>query len=93
MDEAGKLTVTGKAMGRKKALSTLVDTLISTCDIGEGDPIFISHGDCADEAEYVSSLLKTRLPNTEIFIHYIGAVIGAHAGAGTIAIFYKGKNR
>ena len=93
VDDAGKLTVTGKAMGRKKALATLVDTLVSTKDMTESDPIFISHGDCVDEVEYVIGLLKARMPSVEIFTHYIGAVIGAHAGAGTIAIFYKGKQR
>lgn len=93
VDDEGRLTVTGKAMGRKKALSTLVETLIATRDMGENDPVFISHGDCADEVEYVVSLLKTHLPSVEIVTHYIGAVIGAHAGAGTIAIFYKGKKR
>ncbi|MBQ7912424.1 MAG: DegV family protein [Clostridia bacterium] len=93
VDDAGKLIVIGKAMGRKKALATLVDKLVATRDMGENDRIFISHGDCAEDVEYVISLLKARLPKTEIFVHYIGAVIGAHAGAGTIALFYKGKQR
>ena len=93
VNDEGKLIVIGKAMGRKKALATLADKLLATHDLGEGDKIFISHGDCADEVEYVISLLRVRLPKTEFVTHYIGAVIGAHAGAGTIAIFYKGKNR
>jgi len=93
VDDAGKLVVIGKAMGRKKALATLVDKMVATHDMCENDRIFISHGDCAEDVDYVVSLLKTRFPKAEIFVHYIGAVIGAHAGAGTIALFYKGKKR
>ena len=87
------MVVIGKTIGRKKALATLVDKLVATRDMDETDKIFISHGDCAEDVEYVKTLLQERLPKTEILVHYIGAVIGAHAGAGTIAIFYKGKNR
>ena len=93
VDNEGKLVVIGKTIGRKKALATLVDKLVATRDMDETDKIFISHGDCAEDVEYVKALLQERLPKTEILVHYIGAVIGAHAGAGTLAIFYKGKNR
>ncbi len=93
VDDAGKLIVTGKAMGRKKAIAMLVEKLFETHDLAENDQIFISHGDCADDVEYAVSLLKNRLPNVQIFVHYIGAVIGAHSGPGTIALFYKGKKR
>ena len=93
VDDAGKLIVIGKTIGRRKALVTLVDKLVATHDIGEDDQIFISHGDCEEDVEYVKSLLQKHFPKTEIFAHYIGAVIGAHSGAGTLAIFYKGKNR
>ena len=93
VDERGKLVVTGKAMGRKKALQTLVDTLIKTHDLAVGEPIFISHADCLDDAEYVRSLILAALPHNPVTVAYIGAVIGAHAGDGTLAVFYKGKNR
>lgn len=93
VDDAGKLIVIGKTIGRRKALGALVDKLVATHDIGEEDRIFISHGDCEEDVEYVKSLLQKHFPKTEIFAHYIGAVIGAHSGAGTLAIFYKGKNR
>ena len=93
VNNEGKLVVIGKAMGRKKSLTTLVDNLFEGADMEEGDPIFISHGDCMDDVEYVKRLILAKLPNAEIFVHYVGAVIGAHAGAGVLAIFYKGKQR
>ena len=55
--------------------------------------VFISHGDCIEEAEYLAELVKERFPGHEIRINYIGPVIGTHAGAGTLALFFKGKHR
>ena len=93
VDNAGKLVVIGKTMGRKRAISTIVENLLSVLDGGKNDPIFISHGDCMEDVDYMVKLLKERLPKVEIFVNYIGAVIGSHSGAGTIAVFGKGKNR
>ncbi len=89
----GKLVAIGKTVGRKKSLSHLVENLVETNTIGEGDPIFISHGDCIEDVEYVKSLLNAKFPNTEIMVNYVGAVIGAHSGCGTVAIFNLGKHR
>ena len=93
VDNEGKLIVIGKTMGRKKAIGTLVEKLFATSAMGEDDPIFISHGDCLEDAEYAASLIRARKPNVKITIYYVGAVIGAHSGPGTLAIFGKGKER
>lgn len=93
VDDNGKLVAVGKTIGRKKSLHTLVDRVVNSATFGEGDPIFISHGDCMDDVEYVKGLLKTHFPTTEIFVNYVGSVIGTHSGCGTLAIFHKGKQR
>lgn len=93
VNDEGKLVATSKVVGRKKALHALVNNLLESMDMGSSDPIFISHGDCIDEVEYVKSLIQEKLPGVEIFVHYIGTVIGAHAGPNTLAIFHKGKKR
>ena len=59
----------------------------------ENDPIFISHGDCMEDVEYVKKLLQERIPGVQIYVNYVGPVIGAHSGPGTVAIFNKGKKR
>lgn len=93
MDDQGKLTVRGKAMGRKKALNTVVEHLFESMDMDGNDPIFISHGDCIEDVEYVKGLILQRLPNVEILVNYVGSVIGSHSGCGTLAIFNKGRAR
>lgn len=89
----GKLVAIGKCLGRKKALRAVVDKLMEERDEGEENPIFISHGDCMEEVEHVIELIKAQAPNVQIVVNYIGPVIGTHAGAGTIALFNKGKKR
>lgn len=93
VDNAGKLIVIGKAMGRKKSIFTLIEKLFDGGDMGEEDPIFISHGDCIEDVEYAISLIRERKPDAKITVSYVGAVIGAHSGPGTLAVFGKGKTR
>ena len=93
VNDDGKLIVLNKAMGRKKAIATMIDNLFAHSDLSSDDPIFISHGDALEEAELVKSKVLEKYPNQRIEIGYIGAVIGAHSGAGTLAIFCKGKKR
>ncbi len=93
VNDEGRLIAVGKVIGRKKSLSTLVENLFAAADMGEDDPIFISHGDCIEDVEYVKRLIFEKLPKAQITVHYVGAVIGAHSGAGTLAIFHKGKSR
>lgn len=93
VNDEGKLVAIGKAMGRKKSLNMIVENFFASMDMDEGDTIFISHGDCAEDVEYLKSLILARLPNAKIYVNYIGTVIGSHSGIGTIAIFNKGNHR
>ena len=93
VNDEGKLKAIGKAMGRKKALTKLVENMEAVADMTENDPIFISHGDCIDDVEYVKGLIAEKFPKNPITIHYIGSVIGTHSGCGTLAIFHKGTHR
>ena len=93
VDDNGKLVAIGKAMGRKKSLHMLVDNLFENADIAQNERIFISHGDCIEDVEYVKALILEREPTANITVNYVGAVIGTHSGAGTVALFVKGKKR
>ncbi len=93
VDDEGKLVAIGKVMGRKKSLGALVENLFAAADMTEDDPVFISHGDCMEDVEIVKKLILEKLPNAQITVNYVGAVIGAHSGAGTVALFHKGKAR
>ena len=93
VDDEGHLVAIGKAMGRKKSIFTLVETMDRQQNLKAGEPIFISHGDCIADAEYLKGILMEKYPENPITINHIGPVIGSHAGVGTLALFYRGRAR
>jgi DegV family protein with EDD domain len=93
VDNEGKLVSVGKARGRKAALQTLAKKL---GELGEGfdnETVFISHGDCEEDAQLLAEMVKRDYGVKNVLIGYIGAVIGSHSGPGTIAFFFLGKER
>lgn len=93
VDDEGHLINMSKAMGRKKSIRALVDRMEELNTIGKDDPVFISHGDCIEDAEFLAKLVKERFGEREIKIHFVGPVIGTHSGAGTLALFFMGTHR
>jgi fatty acid-binding protein DegV len=57
------------------------------------DIVFISHGDCEEDAGFVADLIKERFGIKNFLINYICPTIGAHSGPGTVALFFMGKER
>ena len=93
VDDEGHLVNVAKSRGRKAALDALAKKMSQTALPGENDTIFISHGDCLEDAKYVGEKCKELCGVKNVIISYIGAVIGSHAGPGTVALFYLGTQR
>ena len=93
VNDEGKLISVGKARGRKAAIKTLCDKVGELGIPGANDTIFICHGDCLEDAQGLEAMLKEKYGTKNVFIYYIGAVIGAHAGPGTMAVFFLGEHR
>lgn len=93
VNEEGKLIPIDKVRGRKNSLKTLAEIFRTHNDVNDNDPVFISHADSLEDALFLKEKILEIKPNVEIYINYIGPVIGSHAGQGTIALFYKGKDR
>ncbi len=92
VDDEGRLIPMEKAIGRKKALQTMVDRLVERFD-HTCNTIFVSHGDVLEEAQATAEMIRARLPQADIHLHTIGPVIGAHSGPGTMAVFCFGSPR
>ena len=93
VDDEGKLENLAKARGRKAALNYLLDRMAESFDPQLCDTVFVGHGDCLAEAEGLAQAIKTRFGVKNVFINYVGAVIGAHTGPGVAVIGFFGKNR
>jgi DegV family protein with EDD domain len=90
----GHLVPLEKAFGRKTSLVKLAARTKALIINPEKQDIFVSHADCRDEAEQLAEQVKKLIPAIRsIIIADIDMVIGAHAGPGTLAVFFKGKAR
>ena len=92
VDDEGHLIAMSKERGRKRALKALVDRMEAQ-QFDKDTPIYIGHGDCPEDAQAVAAMIKERFDREVTLINYIGMVIGAHSGPGTVALFFVGKNR
>lgn len=93
VDNEGHLIPVGKVRGRKKSLLGLVDSMGRQKGDWKNDIVFISHGDCEEDARFVAEQIKERYGVENFLIHPVGSTIGAHAGPGVVALFYLGGYR
>lgn len=95
VDPEGKLVSISKVRGRKQSIQALVNKMEENIGKyrGEKQPIFISHGDCIEDANYLAELVKERFGYDEFLINDVGPTIGAHSGPGTLALFFMSETR
>lgn len=93
VDDEGHLINVDKVRGRRQSLQAMVEKMCQTCIDPENQMIFISHGDCLEDAQALADMVRERMQVKDIVIHYIGPVIGAHSGPGTVALFFLGTKR
>ncbi len=94
VDDEGHLIPLEKVRGRKKSLNALVEHMAQTANAPVADQtVFITHGDCIEDAEYLAKAVRERFGVTNIMINYVDPVIGAHSGPGTMALFFLASER
>ena len=95
VDDEGHLVPIGKVRGRKKSLHELVYYMEKKVGnyLSNNDIIFISHGDCIEDANFVADCIKEKFGINSFLIHNVGPTIGAHSGPGTMALFFIGESR
>ena len=91
VDDEGHLIPVSKVRGRKASVKALLDKMDELVE----DPsvVFISHGDCEEEAVALGESIKAKYPVKRLVINYVGPVIGNHSGPGTLALFFQGKHK
>ncbi len=93
VDDEGRLINVAKTRGRKASIQALAAKLGETGIEGANETVFICHGDCMEDAQFLAELVKEKYGVKNVFIYYVGAVIGSHSGPGTLALFYLGDHR
>ena len=93
VDNEGHLISKAKTRGRKASIEALAAKMGELAIPGANDTVFICHGDCQADADYLARLVKEKHGVKNVFTYYVGAVIGAHSGPGTLALFFLGEHR
>lgn len=93
VDNDGHLVNVTKTRGRLNSINALADKYDELCLDKENGTVFISHGDCIEDAERLAGILKKRHGVRVDITTYVGPVIGAHSGPGTLALFFVGRER
>ena len=93
VDDAGHLVNVSKARGRRASLRALVDKMEQTAIHPENQTVFIGHGDCLEDAQWVAEEVRRRFGTRSIYIAYTCPIIGTHSGPGTLALFFLASHR
>ena len=93
VDDEGHLIKVTTARGRRASLNALVDRMKESLLDHPDQMVTIGHGDCLEDANYVADRVRAETGLEVALIDYIGPVIGAHSGPGTVALFFLGKER
>ena len=93
VDDEGHLISVSKARGRKGSLDAMVAKFGEDAINPETQTIFLSHGDCLEDAMYVGEQIKAKYGVVDVKYNYVGPVIGAHTGPGVVALFFYSKKR
>lgn len=86
MSNGGVLKQEGKVRGRKKSLDEIVKRAVR--DMTEPQTVFISHGDCYEDAKYVADHLRQCDKVKKVIMNTLDPVIGVHTGPNSIGIFF-----
>ena len=97
VDAEGKLIPVEKIRGKKNVRRAAYKKMEEFAENGTSytGKCFISHSDREDEAKELARLIEENFNRMKepVRIFDIGAVIGAHTGPGTIALFFYGEKR
>ncbi len=91
LNEEGKIEPVSKIRGRRQSLDELFNKVKNEAYNQKEYAICILHADAIDDAKHLETKIKKELGAKNLYINYVGPVIGGHAGPGTIAVIYINK--
>jgi len=93
-NRAGSMAAVDKVRGRRAALRYLADKTAENIEDPEGQELVILHADAKEDADRLEALIRERVPKLRgVAQYFVGPVIGAHCGPGTVASCFMGKER
>lgn len=95
LNDKGELVVCGKVRGRKQALCEIVNSMERCVGsfLSQNDTVFITHGDCIEDAKYVAQLIEEKFGIKRFIMNFVGPGIGSHSGPGAVVLGFLGEHR
>jgi len=93
MNETGHLLQISQAIGRKKSIKALVEYIVRKIDKENNDMIYISHGDCLDDVNFLKDEIIKQVGIKNFMVSFCSPIVGAHVGPGAIGVFFLSENR
>jgi DegV family protein with EDD domain len=85
----GEVLPVKRVRGSQKALAELVDELAAGSEDAPSLRLGIAHAEAIDRARALEALVRERRPHARLeVLASLGAVVGAHAGPGTVAVVW-----
>lgn len=80
-----------KVKGRRASINRIVELTKELIINPAEQTLFVGHGDCITEAEMLKDRLINEVGCKDVYINYIGPIIGASTGPGTLGVYFLGK--
>ena len=96
LNAEGRIIAYSKVRGKNSAIKETLRVMTERADNGTAydGKCYICNSDCLETAEKLKEMILQTFPNLkEVRIFDIGTIIASHTGRGTVALFFKGKNR
>jgi len=88
----GRLAPVSKARGRNKAMVYFTE-MMEKYEFVKEETFYIAHTDDIELAKQLAEMVTEKFGITDIIIHDVGPIIGAHVGPGAVAMFFFGNDR
>lgn len=92
-DYEGHIVSCAKPRGRKKAIEAIIEKYKKMAVDPQHSRVFISHGDCEEEAQYLADQVCAIAQPKELIICPHEPFTGCHVGPGMLALFFMGTAR
>ncbi len=92
-DEEGHIVSCAKCRGRKRAVAAILEKYRTKVVEPEKQRVFISHGDCPQEARDLAQQVMAIAAPKELIVLPHEPTTGAHSGPGMLALYFLGDHR
>lgn len=90
-DAKGQNFPVEKVKGRRASINRIIEMTKELITNPAEQTVFIGHADCIEEATQLKNDIISQTGCKDVYLNYIGPIIGASTGPGTLGVYFFGK--